>query len=338
MNNGRKFYYISVIAALVLIITYLHYSTIHRIHALHDFYKELYYIPLLIGALAFGLKGAIYTYLLISVLYIPHIAESWTDDIWYNANRLLHLIFSAVFTFVAGFLVDRDKRQRREVERNRYLAAVGQFAAGIVHDLKNPLFAIIGFTKRIREGKGDANAVAETLVEAALTMQRIVLEVLDFAKPFHLNLKEEDMRSIVARACDASRIRAEEEGVALTLKLPAADMKCMMDGVQMQRALANLINNAIDVSPSGQAVDVRVLGEKEAVTVEIKDNGPGMDRETLENVFIPFYTKKKAGTGLGMSIAKKIVDEHKGKIRITSQHGKGTKVTVEVLRRPEIAA
>jgi two-component system sporulation sensor kinase B len=98
----------------------------------------------------------------------------------------------------------------------------------------------------------------------------------------------------------------------------------------MERALVNLINNAIDASLIGYIVSIAPTLEKESIIIRIKDYGSGMDKETVENIFIPFYTKKSAGTGLGMAIAKKIIDGHQGHIDVKSREQTGTEVIIRL--------
>lgn len=94
--------------------------------------------------------------------------------------------------------------------------------------------------------------------------------------------------------------------------------------------MVNLITNAIDASQKGQTVTVSASSGKDGVIITVRDQGPGIDKETLENIFIPFYTKKSAGTGLGMPIAKKIIEAHQGTIRIDSHPGRGIEVVLEI--------
>ncbi len=323
----KRSIYIFIITSSVLFITYLHYSTIPKVHALHDIYRELYYIPLLIGAMAFGLRGALLTYLFITAVYAPYIIESWSGDLLFETKRLLYFLFSGIFSYLAGFLIDRDRKQRKQMEHDRYLAAIGQFAAGIVHDLKNPLISILGFAKRIQEGKGNVTSSIQTIIDSAQDMRKITLEVLDFAKPSHLAL-EEDMRNIIARSCDVCRTKAEEKSVILSTELPSTPIKGMFDSLHMERAISNLLSNAIDASGKDQDIRIRADLGKDSIIIKIKDNGSGMDKETLENIFTLFYTGKRTGTGLGLPIAKKIIDEHGGEIVIKSQLGTGTEVTI----------
>ena len=135
-------------------------------------------------------------------------------------------------------------------------------------------------------------------------MQRIVNEVLDFAKPLQLDLKESDIGGTVNRAVAACRAKSMERGASLTANLPAESITIAMDSFHVERALVNLIDNAVDASHRGGQVIVTSVADGNGLTVTIKDNGAGMDSETQSHLFEPFYTTKDGGTGLGMPIAK----------------------------------
>ncbi len=108
------------------------------------------------------------------MLYLPFIYLSWTHSFLFETDRLLHLFLQGLFGFLAGYLVDRDRRNRQQLERERYLAGVGRVATSIVHDLKNPLITIRGFSRRILEGKGDVNRAAQEIADSAIQMEKIV--------------------------------------------------------------------------------------------------------------------------------------------------------------------
>jgi signal transduction histidine kinase len=203
-------------------------------------------------------------------------------------------------------------------------------ATTIVHDLKNPLISILGFARRIREGKGSTDKAAEAIWDSAQTMQRIVESTLDFARPIRLDLKQSDLKEIFNKVLDSCKIKAEESGVNLSVRVPVAPMKLVIDAHHMERALLNLVSNCIEASSSGQQVLLSAETEGADLVIRIKDNGVGMDKETLKNVFVPFYTKKKKGTGLGMPIAKKIVESHSGKLMILSRTGQGTEFVIHL--------
>jgi signal transduction histidine kinase len=317
-----------IIIVLALVISYLHYSTLPHIHDLHNIFTELYYIPLMLGAVVFGLKGAIATFFFISLLYIPFIIVNWTDTFSFAANKFLHALFSGSFAFLAGTLIDREKRRRKQSEKEQYLAGLGRTAAAIVHDLKNPIIAIQGFTRRIQEKKGNIETSTKVVLDSANKMQKIASDVLDFAKPIKIRHKEEDMKSVIQEVCGFCKSRADNKEVALSLELPSEPVLFMIDKIRLERAIMNLINNAIDASRHGNTVKISAQHIRNLITIKIRDYGLGMDKEILENIFIPFYSKNNNGTGIGMAIAKKIIEGHQGKISVNSHPGSGTEVIV----------
>ena len=315
--------------ASIVIVSYLHHS-VFRQASPEIILRELYYIPLLLGALFFGLKGALLVYLFTSASYLPYLFGGWTMSLWTLMDRVSHLLFTGFFAVLAGFLVERERKRFRQSEMERSLAGIGRVAASIVHDLKNPLTTIVGFTRRLRERKGDADEALRIIEGSAFTMQKIVHEVLDYAKPIRIQLKEEDLTTLVKSSYDVCRTKAEERGVSLFIETPSDPLMIPFDRVAMQRALVNVITNAIEASGKGEDVLVSAEVTKKGTRIRIKDHGSGMDKETIENVFTPFFTKKSGGSGLGMAIVKKVIDEHGGTIHITSKPGQGTEVLIEL--------
>ena len=326
----KRRYVFSIIVIFVIFITYLHYSTLPDIYAFHDIYKEFYYIPIFLGALAFGLKGTLIVFLCVFVFELPFAIEGWTGAFASEINRLFHLGLQGLFAIFAGYLADRERKTREQSEKERYLATIGQVATAIVHDLKNPIITILGYSKRIKDKKGNADEAINIVMDSALTMQKIVNDVLDFSKPLQLTLKQEDMREVIAKACQLCEAKASGEGVNLVTKLPASPVHMEIDSFHMERALVNLVSNAIEASGKGQSATVSIEAGRYNVALSVVDQGPGMDRETLKNIFTPFYTKKKEGTGLGMPIVKKVVEAHKGKIYVESKPDEGTEVRIEL--------
>ncbi|MDH4231740.1 MAG: HAMP domain-containing histidine kinase [Nitrospirota bacterium] len=318
------------IVASLLLISVLHYVTTGDAQALHNIYLEFYYIPVFLGAFLFGLKGGLVTFFAAFLLYLPYILISWTDSVVPEINRFLHLLLQGLFALGAGFLIDRDRQRRDQMEKDRYLAGIGQVATSIVHDLRNPLVTMLGFAKRIQDGKGNQDSNIQAVIDSAQGMERIVDDVLDFARPIRLELQQEDLRQVVDHACVVCKTKAEEGGVKVSRDQPPEPVRTVIDKFQMERAITNLLSNAIEASDRYQTVTISTKSSDNSVSVIIKDHGSGMDSETLENVFIPFYTKKSKGTGLGMSIAKKIIDGHLGTINIYSRPGEGTKVKIEI--------
>lgn len=322
-------YHIAAIGAILILLALVH-ALIFQGLSPHVVLEELYYIPIFWGALRFGLKGAIVVYLLASLSYLPFFFGQWSLTNLDLLDRVLHLLFSGLFAFLAGYLIDRDRRMRKQAEQDRSLRSIGQAATAIVHDLKNPLISILGFARRIREGKGNPAEAADIISSAAENMQKIVHDVLDFSRPLQLTCVEEDMGNIVRQAVDLCKTKAENAQVNLLIDIPEQSMGVEVDRFQVQRALVNLINNAIEASGNEQRVTISVSSGSSSLNIVIQDHGAGMDDGIIENIFTPFYTRKKGGTGLGMPIAKKIIDSHHGKITVSSRSGRGTVVTVEL--------
>jgi len=321
--------YVPLIVLLPFVITSMHFW-LSDAESPPIVLEEIYYIPLFLGILRFGLKGALWSYGIVSLAYAPFFFGIWTTSSLAFLDRFLHLFFSGIFAFLAGFLIDRERQQRRQSEKDRYLAGIGQMATTIVHDLKNPLITILAFSKRIQEGKGNIERAVHAIWDSAQNMQKIVESTLDFARPIQLDIKEEDLTGIINKVFNSCKIKAEGSGVTLSLKVSADPLKIAIDGHNMERALMNLVSNSIEASSAGQNVLISAEKVKKDFVIRVIDEGVGMDKEVLENVFVPFYTKKKKGTGLGMPIVKKIVEGHSGEIAILSHAGQGTEVIIKL--------
>jgi signal transduction histidine kinase len=319
------------ILAFSLLVTFFHLWVFQN-NPTHIVLEELYYVPILVGALFFALKGALIACGVVSILYLPYLFGPWAIGFLGLADRLLHLVFTWGFAFLAGYLVDRDRRIRRQLEKDRYLTGLGQAAATIVHDLKTPLVTIAAYAKRLQDGKGDSAAGLKTILDSAAKMEGIVTDVLNFAKPVQLETREEDLRRVVEQTAADGQARAEAAGIRLAAELPAEPVLMAVDGLRLQRAMTNLVANAVEASRPGQEVQLALQANLQQAVITVKDQGIGMDAETLEHVFIPFYTRKSQGTGLGMAIAKKVIEAHGGKIRIHSRPGRGTEVRIELPR------
>lgn len=287
--------------------------------------SELYYLPLILGVLRFDLRGVFATYLFVSAAYLVGVWVTASPPLVY---WLLHLVFSGLVVLLTGILVARLKKRNQQAEHERYFSCIGQVATVIVHDLKNPLISVQGFARRIQEGKGDTALAAQTITNSAQVMQRIVNDVLEFAKPVRLNQKKEDLGLSIQRSCDTCQTKAEERGVKLIVKLPPQPVLGNTDSYQFERALVNLIDNSLDASCPGGEVIVAATAGRNKITITIKDHGEGMEQETLDNLFTLTYTTKNEGTGFGVPISKKIIESHGGTIRVFSKKQSGTEVVI----------
>lgn len=326
---SRQKFHIAVIFIVTVLITGLHFSIMQQFSH-YIVLEELYYVPLLLGVLRFGLKGAVVTYLYVSLAYIPFFFGEWAPTVPQQVDRVLHLIISGLVALAVGLLVERERIKHRQAVQERYFSGIGQAATVIVHDLKNPLISIQGFAKRLLEGKGDTLLAVRTIFEAAQTMQKIVNDVLEFARPLRLNCEALDVRQSIQQACESCRTKADVNGVSLVVNLPDKPIMTEVDTFQLKRSLVNLIDNSVDASSRGEQVDITAVSARNKVTITIKDRGAGMDQETLDNLFTLTYTTKAEGTGFGVPISKKIIEAHGGSIRIVSKKNLGTEVIIDL--------
>jgi two-component system sensor histidine kinase HydH len=318
-----------LIACSIPLITYLDRSTSGN-QPLHSIYAELHHIPLLLAALIFGFRGAVLASLLLSLLYGGYMAADWHGASLGLLDNSIHIIFPVIFALLIGFLVDLRSKIRRQLEEHRYLSGLGQAAAVLVHDLKNPLLTIKAAIKRFEKGAASPEETVSTVSGAIERMEQIMDVALDFSKPLRLNRSEKEIASLLRTLLQSSTVKAEQEGVKLAISIKEQPIVVMVDQMYLERALVNLVNNAIEASQKGQAVLIRLFRRNDTAVIRIRDYGKGMDKETLRHLFIPFYSRKGTGTGLGMAVARKIVEAHGGLITVKSRPAAGTKIAVHL--------
>lgn len=328
--TNRRLVAAVLIGCSIPLITYLHHSTASGNPPLHSIYAELHYVPLLLAALIFGFRGAVLTSLMVSLLYGAYMVTDWHGASLRFVDDAIHVIFPAVFALLVGFLVDLRNAHRAQLEQNRYLSGLGQAAAVLVHDLKNPLLNIKAVIRRLEKGASSSEQAVTAVSETIGKMERIMNGALDFSKPLQLNRREQEATALIKELLQTSTAKAEQEGVELAISVTEQPLMVMVDPAYLERALVNLVNNAIEASQKGQSVAIRLFKRDDMAIIRIRDFGKGMDEETLKNLFVPFYSKKGTGTGLGMAVAKKIVEEHEGRIAVKSRLSGGTKIAVHL--------
>ena len=242
----------------------------------------------------------------------------------------LGLLAVGVIGAVAIFGIQaRSLAERRTLEaamaREQRLAAVGNLAAGVAHEIRNPLNAISIGLQRLRREFAPAEGEARTEYERFLEIIRgevgrlneIVGQFLSLVRPARLTLTEEPLAPVLQdlAALLASQASAQNVRIVQELGLDAATVR--MDKPQLTQAFMNLVLNALQAVPGGGTVTIRsgVTPADSTARVAISDTGPGIPAEHLDRVFEPYFTTKEGGTGLGLALARKIVEEHQGTIR-----------------------
>jgi signal transduction histidine kinase len=217
------------------------------------------------------------------------------------------------------------------VMRDR-LAALGQLAAVIVHEVKNPLGIIKvsagGLRKRARDRDDDAAAeLASCIEDEADRMDATVRRLLELARPPAPQLSPCDVGQVIRHTLDRLRPDLAAAGILVDTALDEAP-RVSADAEELRRALLNLFLNAREAMPTGGRLSVRLRGEQGGVEIDVEDTGHGMDEATRRQLFRPFFTTRHGGTGLGLALVKRVVEDHKGAIRVDSRPGEGSRFTL----------
>jgi len=338
---------IAVIAGTTVVTLGIHYGwfvepIFGHVHWLHAVHGRFCYIPIMIAAAWFGLRGGLYAATAISVLVLPLVirASSSADAF---ATEIAEVVFYYMIAILIGVLVDRELRAQRlrqeaqqQVERSQKLSLVGQIAAGVAHEVKNPLASIKGAADILASddtSQAEREEFKEILQREVRRIDNRVGEFLELARPQETRRQRMDLGEAVRQTVRQVDAQAARDGVRIETE---AGEGIHVDGdtEKLHQMTMNLLLNAVQASRSGDHVHVAVTSENGSAHVAVSDHGPGMDADTAARIFEPFFTTRPSGTGLGLAVVRAIVDAHEGTIRVESESGKGTRVDVTLPLAP----
>jgi two-component system, NtrC family, sensor histidine kinase HydH len=316
---------------------------------INSYYYPIFFLPILTAAEYFGPWGTLLWTALGSAAYCSYLYpaaqeyEITTDDYGRLAIRLLFFFLAAMV--VNRFMVESRRQTQRyqelaerlaetnrrleqaqaEARRSERLVALGQLSAGLAHEIRNPLGVIKGSAEMLGQKLKDTNPLATELAgyisSETNRLSALVTRFLDFARPLHADLEPQAITTVLDRALSdvatlwkGAPVRVEKE-YEENLPLVALDENLC------EQAFLNIVQNAHDaMSETGGVLRVKAakaqVNGREGVEVRIEDTGPGIPAELREQIFNPFVTTKKTGVGLGLSIVSKIMDGHRGFIRV----------------------
>lgn len=334
-------------AAGIVIASLLHYFTPPDLLLWHNVFQRLYYLPIIYAAITFGWRGGVAASVGSALAYLPHILLAWHHVPEYAVNQYAEIIVFFLVGTTTGILADQSRRRSRQLEattgelervyrelqdsfeqikRADRLSAIGQLAASLAHEIRNPLASIEGAANLIESPQtsdevrsGSLNVIRKE----SRRLNRLLTHLLDFARPPRPEFQPVDVGrvidSVIALVDHTARHQGIEVKKTISLLVPPVES----DPEQIKQVLLNLTINAIQAMPQGGRIEISARAERSGVRLAVRDEGPGVSPEDLDRIFDPFYTTKDAGTGLGLSVAHQIVTQHRGTIKAERNAGGG---------------
>jgi signal transduction histidine kinase len=259
---------------------------------------------------------------IMAIALVGNIEEEYDDS---DLNQLT-LLMDGMWKLIQRRQSDKALRESES------LAAIGKALSGLAHDLRTPIVAIGGFTRLIQKHMGKDNPDwnrLEIVLKETQRMETMVINMLDFARPLELDRSRVDIERVIGESLAVVESAAREKMVQIR-RLSSPNLPFIsVDAMRMKQVIIDLVMNAVQASPEGETVVVHSHYKGENLALDIIDYGSGIPPEKREEIFYPFVSSKKEGTGLGLAIVRKIIEAHKGQVRIFDNPKKG--VTFSVL-------
>ncbi|MFC0211375.1 ATP-binding protein [Paenibacillus chartarius] len=229
--------------------------------------------------------------------------------------------------------ITESKLAEEMLRNSEKLTAIGQLAAGVAHEIRNPLTSIKGFLQLMSASANPAHSKYYEIIGSELTrIESIVSEMLILAKPQAIMFQHVSVRTRLEEVVSLLAGEANMQGVEIITELGECPDSVMGDGNQLKQVFLNVVKNAIEAMPDGGKLSIRLLDEQDRVTIAFADEGVGIPEEMLRKIGEPFYSTKMKGTGLGFLVSKRIIANHQGTMHISSAVNEGTTVTLSLPR------
>lgn len=356
----QKLLRLTILAVLIVAISALHYLTTTDHAHIHDIYRRLYFIPVILGGIWFGLRGGFGTALLVSVAYAPHVLFQWGRIPVNHPEQYLEVLLYNVVGVITGLLSSREHNQRLRAEKTAErladsyaklreqadmiieiedqlrradrLTALGELSAGMAHEIRNPLGSIRGTAEILRDAFAPDDKYAEftvILMKEVDRLNHVLEDFLRFVRPEPSEKQKFSPAEALREVLQLVEVQARKAGVQVVTEIPELP-QVQGDGGQLKQVFLNLILNAVQAMTAGGRLRVDAEQCGPWVVCRFADNGPGIANENLERIFNPFFTTKQEGSGLGLAIAHRIVDSVAGQLLVESQAGEGTTFTLKL--------
>jgi PAS domain S-box-containing protein len=237
-------------------------------------------------------------------------------------------IFDSARNFVGTVHISRDvtelRNLRERVIHSERMAALGELAARVAHEIRNPLISIGGFARRLEKKlSGDIQEYAKIIVNEVTRLENILKEILGFVKSSRVNKSDVNINDLLSGIVDFISPEMDERHNKVIMEFSEKPIIAVIDPDRIREAILNIFTNAAQATDHGTITVITRLEDNEAV-IELIDTGCGIKEEDIKNIFNPFFTTKPQGTGLGLAVTHKIIQEHDGKVKVESVWGGGT--------------
>jgi len=223
---------------------------------------------------------------------------------------------------------------KKEIARTQRLASIGRLAAGVAHEIRNPLSSIKGFAtyfkERYREIPED-HKTAEIMIQEVERLDRVIGQLLEFARPMNIQKKTASLEDVIKDSLKMVEAEARQRGIRVDFSSDPQTKEVRIDTDRIRQVLLNLYLNAIAAMESGGVLSVELRQDDDTgrFRIIVSDSGTGIKHEDLPHLFDPYFTTKPSGTGLGLAIVHKIIESHGGKVSVESRYGEGATVTIQ---------
>jgi signal transduction histidine kinase len=232
------------------------------------------------------------------------------------------------------------KENRDRLVKTERLSAVGEVAASVAHEIRNPLVSIGGFARTVLNKIPEDDPKRQYLkiiVDEVRRLENILKEILNYARPVVPRFQESDLNEVIHQTIGMVEAEIDDESIEVEVDLQKDLPKVWIDPDQMRQVLHNMFRNAFHAMPNGGKISVRTRQQDNYVGIEIEDSGVGISEDNIDKLFTPFFTTKSTGSGLGLTICSQIIHNHGGSIGVTSKVGVGTTfiITLPIRRRTD---
>jgi len=349
------------IAAAILLISALHLVTPMADLHWHNVFQHLYYLPIVYAGLSLGWRGGLGAGMLAGLSNVPHNIATLRLLPNYAIDQILDVPLFCAAGVLTGVLAERGRRQRADLERttkrltevyqelqdnfermkrSERLFALGQLSAGLAHEIRNPLASVAGAAGILRRNANldakDAECL-DIITKECQRLNRLVSNFLEFARPRAPQYQLVDIVPVIDAVLELAGHAPGSQRIGLRREVVQDLPSIESDPELLKQVLLNLVINAIQAMSDGGDVVVSAMARNDRILIRVKDGGAGIQPQDRDRIFDPFFTTKDNGSGLGLSVAHRIVEQHGGMLTAEANAEKGMTFSVSLpLRREKL--